>query len=436
VTTGSASYHANIGKVKLISSLTTSLYRVNPKSNFRNTNGGMEHGYKYSTGSMMKAEEQAHYAPSQKFTFIGGVTYEIFQSVPKTPEMQDPVNMKGAASGILLNSAAGNNPSGIEVKFFPLTYSNFGSYLQAQYFPLEKLSLTVGTRYDHNSRYGSTFNPRIGPVFQLSKNTTLKALYGTAFWAPSPMVTFETYGSFYTTDAGSTYQSFYWHLPNPKLKPITSQTFELSLYQQVGKNFSVTLTAYNTTMRNLIKNVADNGNTNLYNNQFLGWNVAYIEVPYNEGTQKNFGGNLSVNCTFRIADIDFHGYSSLSYLEVLESAKSATQEVEQAGFAPLQVRAGFDARFKSFHFSARMLNAGRQRTTRFADDNITRQTIDGYTLVNLSAGYTWKSTSTLFVSVQNALNQRYKNALSFDPITSDGSFQNPVRATLGVKVAF
>jgi outer membrane receptor protein involved in Fe transport len=232
VTTGSSSYSIEAGKLRSITTLIGSFYKVNPQSNFRNLYGNMKHGYKYSTGSMMKGEEQLHFTVSKKINVVGGVTLELFESVPKTPELESPIGKDGAVSGILLNSTSKNNPNGIEARFFPISYENFGSYLQVQYFPIAKISLTGGVRYDNNSRFGSTINPRIGSVFHLFKNTTIKALYGTAYWAPSPMVTFETYGSFYTVDEGTTYRSSYWHLPNPDLKPMTSQTFEFSFEQK------------------------------------------------------------------------------------------------------------------------------------------------------------------------------------------------------------
>jgi outer membrane cobalamin receptor len=437
VTTGSSSYSLELGKLRSISTLVGSFYKVDPKSNFRNLYSNMKHGYKYSTGSMMKAEEQVHYSLSKKLNVVGGVTIELFESVPKTPELESPVGKSGAVSGILLNSASKNNPNGIEARFFPISYKNVGSYLQVQYFPIRKLSFTGGVRYDNNSRFGSTINPRIGSVFHPFANTTLKALYGTAFWAPSPMVTFETYGSFYTDDEGTTYRSSYWHLPNPDLKPMTSRTVELSLEQKIN-SFSVTITAYHTQIDNMITDVSDNGNTNLYNNKFLGWDVDYIEVPFNKGTQKSYGGSVALNSTFKIGLLDCNLYSSLSLLEGGQMASGATsKEVEQAAMTPVQFRLGMDAKIRAFYFSARLLKTGQQRTTTLRSDNPEeRNRLDGYAMLNLSMGYTLKKNITFFMNVQNALDQRYQHSLAFNGIDSEGSFQNPIRSNLGVRATF
>jgi outer membrane receptor protein involved in Fe transport len=405
----------------------------------------MATGYKYSTGSMLKLEEQLGLTVSRQLHLIGGITYERFQSVPKSPELQAPVRNSRSVSGILLNSAAFYNPRGIEAKFFPLVYNNVGAYLQTQYSPVKKISFTAGIRYDHNSRFGSTTNPRIGAVYSTAKMTTIKALYGTAYWAPSPMIAYETYGSFHTEDSGKTYSSSFLHLPNPGLKPITSRTFELSINQKIGKQFSATFTAYTTNIRNLIKNLPDNGNTNLYNNQFLGYRVAYIEVPVNVERQDIYGGNILLNSSLRIGGSQLNAWSSVSFVDgVMHEYISpvASKEVKMPLVAPWQFRAGIDGRSRNFHYSVRLLLVGRQRVTGFTDEanHYHRQTLAGYTLLNGSLGYTLKKRITLYVNVQNALNQRYRAALDMDLNDNNaaifkGSLQDPLRIMAGAKIA-
>jgi outer membrane receptor for ferrienterochelin and colicin len=438
LTAGSASYTTTVGKVKSVSSLVSSFYEVNPKSNFRNLLGGMAQGYKYSLGSMLKAEEQLAFSFIEKLNLITGATYEIFMSVPKTPELQYPVNRKGSVSGILLNSIAENNPAGIEAKFFPLRYSNIGAYLQAQYSPFEVISITAGARYDNNSRFGSTINPRIGAVINPFKTTTVKMLYGTAYWAPSPLVSYESYGSFYTKDSGTTYKSDYWHLPNPDLKPITSQTFELSIHQKIHKNFNATVTVYKTQVDNLIQDVSDDGHTNLYNNKHQGWDVGYIDVPFNHGRQTNYGGNVKLNSAFHIGKAEFNMNSSLSYLDGKETDIDAdSKEKEQSQIVPWQFRAGLDGRINAFHFSIRLLKTSEQRTADFQEEaDKKRKTIPGYSLLNASAGYSFRDKITFFVNIQNILDERYRSALAWANSDFGGGLQNPIRGTAGVRVDF
>jgi outer membrane receptor for ferrienterochelin and colicin len=443
VTTASASYTNPVGRVKSTTNLIGSFYSVNPRSNFRNLFGGMEKGYKYSTGSMLKAEELLNVELSNNLSLAGGVTYELFQSVPKSPELQEPVNRKNATSGSLLNSALYYSENGLEAKFFALTYHNIGTFVQGMYSPTEQITLTVGGRYDYNSRFGSTFNPRAGIVFNPAKKTTIKALYGTAYWAPSPIVSFETFGSFYSLDSGRTYQSAYLHLPNAELKPMTSQTIELSLNQKIGNKFNATVTSYYTRIEDIIKNVSDNDYTNIYNNKFLGWDVSYVEVPYNIGNQNMYGGNVMVNSAFEVGKTRLNAYGSVSCVQGTTTelvSSDGIKEVELPMIAPWQYRVGVDGQIKKFRFSCRLLHVGRQRVTGFenAVSPDKRQTLSGYSLLNGSVSYSFADKITLFTNVQNALNQRYRNPIPVDlkdanAMTFHGSLQDPARVMIGIR---
>ncbi len=97
---------------------------------------------------------------------------------------------------------------------------NIGAY--AQYILrtdwLKSTALTLGSRYDYNSIYGATFNPRAGLVIRPRSRWTIKLLYGSAFRAPT---NFELYNT------GPT------RIPNPGLKPEKERTVEVGLeYRQ------------------------------------------------------------------------------------------------------------------------------------------------------------------------------------------------------------
>jgi iron complex outermembrane receptor protein len=444
VTNANISYTDSIGSFKSVTSLQGSFYQVNPKSNYRNLFGRMEHGYKYSYGSMIKIDEQLSTSLSKKFDVMGGLTYELFNSLPKSVELSEPNIRSGAVEGILLNSTDYYNPDGIEAKFYSLTYDNFGSFVQAQYSPVKKLSATLGVRYDRNSRFGSTVNPRFALVYAHSSRTTIKALYGTAYWAPSPHISYEQYGSFYSSDSGRTYVSDFWHLPNPHLKPTTSETFEMNLNHQINKNLNFSVTGYYTRIHGLIGGVSDNGNTNLYNNRFLGFPISYIEVPFNSGVQTNYGGNFLINSIFNIGQSKFNAWTSLTWMDgtVMEQISSKLTEVEIPLVAPFQFRAGIDGRSGDFTYSVRILRSGKQRITGFEnpDEPYHRQLLAGYTLINGSAAYTLKSKFTFFARAQNALNQTYRLPIVADKNDSNsstfhGSLQDPLRLAAGLTIS-
>ena len=104
-----------------------------------------------------------------------------------------------------------------------------------QYALSPTVMATLGARADYNTRYGATFNPRLGVVARPTSRTTLKLLYGSAYLAPSPFQSNVHFGSFYSTDGGQTYASSYWHLSNPDLKPQQKKTIEVNLLQAMGR---------------------------------------------------------------------------------------------------------------------------------------------------------------------------------------------------------
>lgn len=107
----------------------------------------------------------------------------------------------------------------IYATFKPREYTiqhNTGAYLQyvLHTFFLRKTNLTIGGRYDNNSVYGTSINPRVGLNNQPHEKITFKLLYGSAFRAPS---NFELY-----TALGA-------KIANPDLKPEKIQTYEANI---------------------------------------------------------------------------------------------------------------------------------------------------------------------------------------------------------------
>jgi iron complex outermembrane receptor protein len=145
--------------------------------------------------------------------------------------------------------------------------------------PSRRASLTLGARGDYNTRFGGTFNPRVGFVTRFTDRTTLKLLFGTAYLAPSPYQSYGHFGSFYSTDGGATYASDYWHVPNPDLKPQHKQTADVNLLHSLTPQIAVSASGFVSRFTNLIKDADPVELQRTYR----GWPVAYIDFPVNEG---------------------------------------------------------------------------------------------------------------------------------------------------------
>jgi len=451
ISTGSVSYKKTVNKLTSHTTLIGNQYTLSPKSNYRNIYTALEPAYKYSASTSFKADQQLDYRFSDKLNFTGGGTFEGFHSIPQSGDLNKSVSKSDYRNSSYAGTTSYYKPDGLPAQFYTIRYNNSAAYLQAQYSPVKKLHLTIGARYDDNSRYGSSVNPRLGFVFNANKQTTIKAFYGSAFLAPSPSTTYVQYGSFDTQDSGRTYHSYFQHLPNPGLKPIISHNTELNISQYITNNFSVTMSGYYTSLKGLYTFGDDNTTTRLYNNSFNGIPVDYIEVFINNDRQKNYGGNIQLNWKKSYGKISASSYASLSYVngkseEGLNERVETSKDKQLDFIAPLILRVGTDLTAGKFSCSPRLILMGRQNISGISDTTtavVTRQTIPGYALLNISLRYDVVKRLSVFANITNALNQDYK-AVGFNmdlnknnsDIFHDGQRQDPIRIMGGVNFTF
>lgn len=448
ISMANASYRKSLGKITATTSLLASEYVMNPKSNYRNVFSGMEPAYKYSFGSLIKGEQQVDWKASEKFNLTGGATYESFYSIPTSADLAAPVDPRGDLHGTYIGTKTYYKPNGLDAKFYTLRYRNIGTYLQVQYSPIEKVHFTFGARYDVNSRYENTFNPRAGVVYRPDNKTTIKALYGTAFLAPTTFDCYAYYGAFETADSGRSFRANFMHLPNPNLQPITSKNAEVSINHYFTNNLSVTLDGYYTVLSGLHEFADDNKSTHLYNNMFNGMQVGYVEVFVNQTRQVNYGGSIQLNCKHSIGKLLLNSFLSVSHTNGFDdySQKDPTLgKVKLEFISPFSIHAGTDLKAGKFSCSPRLILLGRQNLTGISNATTSirkRQTIPGYALMNVSLRYNIIKKLSVFTNVSNALNQHYKSVGFNMDLTKKntelfyGQYEDPIRIMGGLNFTF
>jgi len=119
------------------------------------------------------------------------------------------------------------------------TYHNLAGYLQLEKDLSPSVYLIAGLRYDYNSLFNSTLNPRGGMVFRLGEQTKLKMMYGQAFRAP------DIYEMF-TNDPNIRF------IANPGLAPEKLKTFELSANTLVNSRIWLEALGYYNLMDDII----------------------------------------------------------------------------------------------------------------------------------------------------------------------------------------
>lgn len=422
--------------VELQSTLTGRRYEVDPGSQFINLfHPNIEPGYKYAASQSWRVEEVVAWRPSPKASLTGGLSYETSDATPWGANLASPVDTDRSISnqGIYVVGAP------IEADFYTVRSQTYGLFAQGQMTLGTDWTFTVGARYDKDDRYGDTFNPRVGIVWSPTLNTTVKALYGTAFLAPSPYAAFRHYGGFYTLDGGTTYQSDYWRLPNPGLQPEQAETLELSGRTMLTPFWSVNASVYQSVYEDLHTPMPDAGNTNLYGGEFKGWPVAYIEVTGNQGKQTNLGWNLQTDVLIPMGETGrLNAFIAYSHVDG-DVTRPGLPDADIGYMTPDLLKVGIDLTWSSLTASAILLSAGTQRSNAYAGSDPTqRETIPGYTELNLAVGYQWGAWE-LFLKVQNALDARYRN-INENAFSGGYEFngmpQNPRRFSGGLRVRF
>lgn len=461
ISVASATYEKKFGNITSTSMLVASRYDFQPESGFQNLFTSMQRTYKFAYGRMYKIEQLIQWSASERLSVIGGATYENFFSYPKGHDMEKPSFNFFDPSGVFVGTITTNRPTGLPIQIDQLSYSNIGGFLQVEYSPIEKYPLlfTLGGRYDYNTRYDPVVNPRFGVVWQPAPKMTVKAMHGWAYLAPSPLQAYEQFGSFSTSDGGSTFSSSFFRLPNPTLQPQTIKSSEIHFKTYLSESLSLSLTGHHSVADNLFSTSTDTNRPEVakYGGEYLGWPVSTIEVRVNEGRQIIYGGTLQLDY-FKDFGMLLRGnpisgqlraYGAISLIDgsVDADAGGPQDPIQIAYIAPLSIKAGIDFTLGKLFLGIRGQYYNEQRVPNVkANDSKTRQTLDGYTVLNLNLGYQFSRLARLFVNVDNLTDARFRNiVVGADPDTgtvgSSGEFafgapQNPLRVSGGLRLKF
>jgi outer membrane receptor protein involved in Fe transport len=427
----SGGYVRTLGAVTSTSTLMLSRHELDPESGFWNVFSNLQRSFKYAYGSMAKAEQQLSWKPRPSMLMTAGATYERMFAIPQGADLNAPVSSHDAPATIL-------NTNVVD-EFVKLRYSNLGAYAQVQYTPRPRVTMTLGARGDYNSRYGGTFNPRVGVVAQLAESRTLKVLFGTAFLAPSPYQAYSHFGAFTTSDGGQTFASSYWHLPNPDLEPQRKRTVEVNLLQALGRNLQFSGAVFYSRFSNLIQTYGPDGTVG---GSYLGWPVDYIDYTVNEGHAVAYGATLGLEYLRTFGpDRRLEGHAAVALADGKRWLRDTPGEasVPTGTMAPLQLRFGADADWGAWRVAPRLSVVGAQRVlaTAGAASSLERRTLPGYATLDVNVRRGLVKGLSAFLTLENALDRRYVNANPYAYTNLQeliGAPQNPRRLSVGLSL--
>jgi outer membrane receptor for ferrienterochelin and colicin len=427
---GAGSFTRQIGRVTSTSTVTMSRHELDPESGSWNVFSNMQKSFKYAYGSMVKGEQQLAWKPTATTNLTTGATAERFHSIPQGADLNAPIQSRNTPGTIL--------GTDITDDFNTLRYSNVGAYLELRQTITERVSATVGGRIDRNSRFGATFNPRLGVVMKPGNASTLKVLYGSAYLAPSPYQAYAHYGSFYSFDGGQTYQSDYWHVPNPDLKPQRKKTYEVQVLQNVTPQVGLSVSSFYSRVSDRIQEYdPDQGRSGF----FKGWPVSYMDFGVNEGRETTYGTTLALDIAGSfVSTIRVNALASLSVVGGRSHNEGTRSSIEVGSIVPVQARFGVDVRGNAWALSPRVTLSGPQRLRAIQAPPkwTSRERLDGYTTMDLTAR---KSDvikeMDVFVTVENMFDARYRHINTrayLNPEELIGAPQNPRRVSVGIQI--
>jgi len=414
---------------------TYNTYEVLPASGYQNTFTNYARAYKYARDSSFKIEQQLNFELSATNLFTIGLSFEDTYALPKTADLPIPFDPNKPAGEQGLYHLGANNSVAIDV--LETKYQNTAFYLQTKSSWSDKLSTTVGFRFDDNTRYGSSFNPRGGVVYNATDSSTIKVLYGESFLAPSPKVTYGPFGTISETSTGSgVYKAGWYHIPNPDLKPEKAKYIEIQSINTLSRNLVLSVSAFRTNVSDIIINETSSTPTT-----FSGITVATPDKNVNKGTATIYGGDLKIDYLHRLKNgdrIKFWGSYTLTDGDIDEEGSGVKSELPYVTKNKYKFGATYDTGYMTI--TPRVHIIGTQNHS-LADtkDTKKRQKVDGYTVVHLTVrGSAIMKNLSVILDIRNLFDARYYSpgATSAPTTAFVSSPQDPRKFTFGVEYGF
>ena len=425
------SFSSSNEKWNIQSNLSRGRYELSPESQFQNTFTNYNSGYKYAQHTSFQIREQLTYSINELHSIIAGFSFQDVNALAKTGDLpfaydkDKPVALQGMYYiGTNVTDVNGTDLTLLQ-DFYQVQQKNYGSFLQYQGEITSFLNLTAGLRYDYNTRYGSSINPRLGTVISASDRMKFKVLYGEAFLAPSVYKAFQHYGAFVTvpdtndpTQVGGLFGPF-WHLSNPDLKPEKLRTTEMQA-SYIMDRVGITLSGYYNQISDLIVNEVESGQT------FKGITVQDVERPINKGEALTYGVTARLDSYLYLGSMSLNTNLTYSYSD---------GEIDGAALpfsAQHTVKFGTVLKSDKWSINPRVMFRSESLHPTLMDVDGNRESNDSFALVNLYARYQVTDFMAFNLKARNLLNSKYYNV----SLAQDEGFaatpQDPIKIMAGV----
>jgi iron complex outermembrane receptor protein len=388
----------------------------------------------------VKLEEQFSYTFSDNFFLLSGASLEDISALPQIADLPVQFDRKKPADMQDLYYIGSNikDYNGKDLMLYRdipyLNYQNYAAYVQFHINQNDKLKVTAGVRFDQNTRYGSTWDPRVGCVFSPKNYLNFRMQYSEASLEPSPFRTYQYYGSFYplkdSQDRVIGLEGGVWHLPNPDLKPERLSTYEIGVSLTIAKHLVLATDWYKSYIRNL----TSLGYTS--NELWKGVSIKTVERAVNKGTANMQGGTVRLNSKF-----DLKPELALN----LFAAYSLSDGDIEGNIIPYNtkhtVKAGLEATLHRWSVSLRMLYYSSCDYSEMENGKNIVRVNPGFTEANMMIRYSLMKSklfnAELFINMKNLFDSRYYHVEKPGTLATFGRVaQDPIQIIGGADIEF
>lgn len=386
-----------------------SWYELTPESRFSNIYNDFSRsgGYKYASGERKQLEAQLQYQINPIHTLSGGISLEDYYAIPKTVDLDNPYNPDKNPDAQQAFYAGTNNTLPVKMQYFG--YENIGTYIQWSANWNTMLSTTAAVRYDGNSIYPNTVNPKIGLVFKPTDQLVTKLLYGSAFLAPSPMFSREHYGSFSgQQNAQGQYTSDFFNIPHPALKPETIDTVEFNTDYQITDKLTLGINAYANWLDGIISPTLT---PMPVSNYIPGGFISTTQHNDNIGNSIAYGGDVHFNYQQQFSNAVLKLWGNYSYADGELSHADSGDSTGLPDVAQHKVKLGLTYTLQDkYTITPKLYWIGAANSWQVTAHNPGKlQNVPSYTRLDLYLSAKVVKNFSLFLNVSNLLDQRYYN---------------------------
>ncbi len=352
--------------------------------------------HQYGKINSLKFETAGDYTFESDINFLAGISLEDITGMAIGDVVGEPFDRD--------NLLYMTNPYNTQYPQAALSSQNYGIFSQLKYPFKDNIYLTLGARYDYNTIYEETINPRAGVVYRRNPAQVFKLLYGSAHIFPSY---FHRYETWFTADYG--------HIPNPDLQPEKMKTVEFNWTQDWSDNLITNMSVYRNRVEDLI---VRRGYGTISLPEHWGSPTPYVEWNDNSGELTSYGLDSRLDY---IINEHLKGYFNYSYLDGHTDHPEeiyAGEEFDLFKTSEHKIMAGLTWKPTSkLSISPRLRWVNdivtRPENAKYGTDNPysgSHERMPGYTVTDLNIVYRCTEKIDISLLVNNLLNEKYCTA--------------------------